>query len=104
MGLRQVCMSGRNACELSCRLQYSSHSPCVRGNDTLPALFSAIVDEASEVVAQIFAVNDHVNKAMIQDELGGLKALGQLGLGGVPNDPGAGKANQGAGLGNSNIT
>ena len=57
------------------------------GLSTLPqlrqsgrGLFLAIVDDAGDLAAEVLAVNDHVDKAVLEHEFGGLKAVGQLDL------------------------
>ena len=43
-------------------------------------LFLAVVDEAGDPAAEVFAVDDHVDEAVLQHELGGLEAVRQLDL------------------------
>src|SRR5918995_5294985 len=54
-------------------------------------------------VAQLTAVDDHVDRALLQQELGALKAFGQLLPHGLLDDARSGEADQGLGLGNHRV-
>jgi hypothetical protein len=43
-------------------------------------LLSAVVDDAGDFAAEVFAVDDHVDEAVFEHEPGGLKAVRQLDL------------------------
>ncbi len=42
--------------------------------------FLAVVDDSGELAAEVSAVDDHVDEAVLEHELGGLEAVGQLDL------------------------
>src|SRR3989441_3772785 len=62
------------------------------------------VERVGDVGLQVFARDDGIEKAVLQQELGGLKTLGQLLANGLLDDARAGETDQRAGLGDVQIT
>jgi hypothetical protein len=54
-------------------------------------LFLAVVDEAGDFTAQVFAVDNHIDKAVLHHKLGRLEALRQFYLDGLGDSPRAGE-------------
>src|SRR2546426_7778626 len=62
------------------------------------------VERVGDVGLQVFARDDGIEKAVLQQELGGLKTLRQLLANGLLDDARAGETDQRAGLGDVQIT
>ncbi len=58
------------------RVNERSQRKKCRVNDAGPALLAAVVDDACDLATKIRAMNDAIDEAVFQHELGGLKALG----------------------------
>src|SRR4051812_21189544 len=54
----------------------------------------AVIDDASDLGSQVTAVDDAVHEAVLEQELAGLEALGQLQADRVPDGPLAGEADE----------
>src|SRR5205809_7387111 len=66
-------------------------------------LLAAEVHQSRDLAAEVFAVDDEVDEAVLLEELAALEAFGQLNLDRVPDRPRAGEADQGFGLGDDEI-
>ena len=57
-----------------------------------------------QLAAHLASIDHHVDGALIEQELGPLKALGQFFTYGLLDDPWTGKTDQRLGLGNDHVT
>jgi hypothetical protein len=71
---------------------------CVNPCQKLAGLLLAVVDDAGDFAAEVLAGDDHVDEAVLEHELGGLEAVGQLDLDGLGDGAGPGEADLGARL------
>ena len=64
---------------------------------------AVVIEQIGEAAAQGGAVDDEIDHAVIEEELGGLEAVGQFLLGDLLDDARSGEADEGAGLGHDDI-
>src|SRR4030042_3934224 len=94
--MQEVMRHFRRTCLLSSLK--SSHTVCFF------ELFFAVVDESGDFAAKVFAVDNHIYKAVCKHKFGCLKTLRQLYLYSLGNRTRPGKADKRAGLGYYAIT